>query len=177
MLVAHADNLLCRLSDEHLFLSFHILVFHLLLHDIKHFACRVAVAVHRAKGVYEEFEQQVHVLIIFNNQVDVTVLESQRDALPRVERNIFQLANGQRVEMLPQHPEPRGDCTEHKALDFRDVAAATARLAFEVGVGFERLISPRNLFFLLPAAESIDLCGEKLRHFYIRARLIISIPT
>ena len=90
--------------------------------------------------VNEELEQTIHISVIADYQVYVTVLKLQGDALPAVERQLFDLSEIHRVEMLPEHPEARVDTAIDDALDGGHVAAGAAFEVFKMRADFKHFI-------------------------------------
>lgn len=78
-------------------------------------------------------DEDLHVLVVLDDQVDVPVLQLQRNAVPTTQRNEFiLLAQGHRYEVLTQHPKARRLPTVHEAHDVRDLATCARLHLFEV---------------------------------------------
>jgi len=58
-------------------------------------------------------------MIVFDHEINISVGELKSDALPGIEGEVTcaVLLDVQRVQMLPEHPETRGDTAEENALD------------------------------------------------------------
>ena len=70
----------------------------------------------------------VHLFLILNDKIYVTMLELKSDALPRQEWNLllileFFWAKG--IHVLPEDPKPRGGWSKDDVLDIFNAAAGT----------------------------------------------------
>lgn len=82
-------------------------------------------------------EEQVHVVVVDDCQVEVPSLQLERDALPAVERKLSELLVRHRIEVLPEQPEPRVRAAEMKVLDVVQAAAGGTRDRLEVLAGLQ----------------------------------------
>ena len=53
----------------------------------------------------QELQNQEHVRLVANDEVDVTVLEYESDTLPAVERDFGDLRQRHRIEVFAEHPD------------------------------------------------------------------------
>lgn len=90
-----------------------------------YYITRILVAVYSIHGSHEDSDEVVHVFRVFDNQIDVSVLQLQCYALPGVERHlavdVFRTIKEN--QMLSKQPEPRGRPTEQYSFDIGQVAA------------------------------------------------------
>ena len=62
------------------------------------------------------------------------------EALPAVEREIFELVPSECVDMLPHHPKPRAVTAEQKALDLANIAGSVRPFFRELRFLIQKLL-------------------------------------
>ena len=100
MLVRLLDVLTHRLGHPILVYLLLERLFTLKVREFKQIVCAALKAIKCAHLVNEKLEEYVHVSLVRYDQVDVTMGQLQRDALPAVEWHVLELVEAERVEML-----------------------------------------------------------------------------
>ena len=137
-----------------------VLLFHLSVQRLDDLGATSSSAVDGLHLADQVFEKVAHVLLAGNDEVNVSIWQSEGDALPAVERNRVQLVFAESVEVLPEHPESGGKAAIDDTLDLFDVAGA-AGLAFLVVF----VLGIVNLFIRLLMQNTllVDFCSS-FRH-------------
>ena len=96
----------------------------------------VLVSVDGIQTVDNQLQEDVHILLISDDKVDLSVLQLQCYTLPGVQWNILSLkfTGREGAIMFAHHPESRGDATIDDALDLFKVAGGTGELLLVVWV-------------------------------------------
>ena len=88
----------------------------------------VSLSINGIDFIDQELKEMIHLFLILNDKVYVTMLELKSDALPRQEWNrllILELFWVKGIHMLPEDPKPRGGWSKDDVLDILHAAAGT----------------------------------------------------
>ena len=74
------------------------------------------------------FKEIIHILFVFDDEIDISVAQLESQTLPSVERDFFWLVllNVVGIHMLSKHPESRWNATKKDAFDIIKVATGRA---------------------------------------------------
>jgi hypothetical protein len=75
----------------------------------------------------QKSDEKFHVGLVTNHQINISMFETDGDALPWEEGEVLivnHIAEVHRYDMLSIHPKSRGDSTIYEALDVGDLATA-----------------------------------------------------
>lgn len=88
---------------------------------------RVLAAVDGIHCFDDHLDEAVHVVVVGDDQVDISVLELQSDTLPGVEGSlsINDVANIHAVHLLSEHPKSTGQAPINYSDNFIQLSAAT----------------------------------------------------
>ena len=81
-------------------------------------------AIECLEAVDQKLQEDCHLLLVFDDEVDITPLEFERYTGPRVERKVLKLVSADRINLLSQDPETGRRATENKGLNLRYFARA-----------------------------------------------------
>ena len=100
--------------------------------------------------VYQELEQQLHIVLLLDDKVDVPSLELKSETLPTVEGQFLELFLAHTVDLLPEHPETTRETTKDDALDLVKLTSGVRGLfgvfvVFYANITFERVHGSRVL--------------------------------
>ena len=165
MLVGLFDVLTDRFRDEVLFRFHFVLLLTLALHGVQQLIRRASIPIDRPEIVYQKLQQQIHVLVLRYHQINVPVLQRQRNTLPAVKGLVLQLVTCHGIEVLAEHPEARVRCSEVNGFDVVDAARGTGEHGLEVLVCVHLLVGEAEFHAL-----SFSKCGVFLltKFFYLR---------
>lgn len=119
---------------------FLVLILTLCLQGVQEPFSRPLPAIHRVQTMDQELQQNDHIVLVADDQVDVAVLEDERDALPTMKGSLPCLGDRHAIEVLTHHPESRAHSTIYEVFDVGHVAARRAGFAFEFGVCLDHLV-------------------------------------
>lgn len=142
MLVALLDVFFRRLGTVGLTLGLPVVSLALDLKMVQQLSGGILLPVDSTHTVNQELEEVVHLSLIGDDEVDVAVLEDERDALPRVERHLRQLCRRHRVEVLSQDPEAGVGGAKDEVLNVGNIATGRARQITVVRVNVHLLEVP-----------------------------------
>lgn len=102
--------------------------YHLLDFDVFNFFLNILltilISVNSFHSINNNCQELVHVLIIFDDKINISVGQLQSDALPSEEWEFSSIVilDIQRIQVLPKHPESGRNASEQDTLDIRKVA-------------------------------------------------------
>lgn len=102
----HLYNLLLLSLSDPALSSFLFKLFNLSLYQmIEQWLCTVFGTVESTEGVDKVFDEDLHVILILNNQIHISPPQIQRNTIPRMKWHLLQFFLAQRINVLSQDPE------------------------------------------------------------------------
>ena len=93
----------------------------------------VSIAIDGIHRENEELEESIHICLVSDNDIDITVLQLKRQTLPRIPGYtlwVLELLDLHRDHVLPEQPEPSGACAKNNAFNIFYVERSRRQLIF-----------------------------------------------